>query len=289
MAFYQWSLTATSNGTSDPTMNWSEGIAPSIVNDNVRAEMARLAEYRDDTSGKLVTAGTSTAYTLVTNQILPSTPNNGQLIVFTPHVANGAAATLSADAGTAFPLQSAPGTALAAAALTLGVPVAAKFLTASSAWVMWGAATTGVANGVAVGSVTGAGIANATITGANLSANLNTSAVQAAFDGAGSVIVTNSYINIEIPFAGTITRWTIDAGESTTATVDVYKANAANPTVANKITASAPPSISASNYASSTTLTSWTTAVTARDIVQFIVTANSAAAHLTISLQVQKS
>jgi hypothetical protein len=270
-------------------MNWSEGIAPSIVDDNNRAGMARLAEYRDDTSGLLVTSGTSTAYTLTTNQHLPSTPNDGQLIVFSPHVANGAAATLQADGGTAFPLQSSPGTALATNALTLGVPVAAKFRVTSSAWIMFGAATTGIANGVAVGSVTGAGIANGTITGANLSANLNTSAVQAAFDGAGSVIVTNSFINIEIPFAGTITRWTIDAGESTTATIDVYKVNAANPTVANKITGSAPPSISATNYASSTNLAGWTPAVVARDIAQFIVTANSAAIHLTISLQVQKS
>jgi hypothetical protein len=113
--------------------------------------------------------------------------------------------------------------------------------------------------------------------------------VEAAFDGTGQAITTNVFINVEIPFAGTITRWTIVADQSTTSTVDVYKVNAALPTVSNKITSSAPPSISASTYASSTTLTGWTTTCAARDVIQFIVTTNNNAQRLTISLTVTKS
>lgn len=163
MALWQWSKTPTNNGTSDPTMNWSEGIPPSIVNDNDRAMMSRVAEWRDDTSGLLVTGGTSTAYTLTTNQVFASTPNDGQLIVFSPHVANGATATLAADGGTAFPLQSVPGTPLPSGAFTALIPYQFKFRVASSAWIQFGAgaaATAAVASAVTAGAVTNTGLAN---------------------------------------------------------------------------------------------------------------------------------
>src|SRR5260370_28454161 len=90
MPFYLWSKSAASNGNSDPSINYLEGMPPAQLNDSGRAEMARLAEYRDDTSGLLLTAGTSTAYTVTTNQGLPATPNDGQLIVVTFHTGNGA-------------------------------------------------------------------------------------------------------------------------------------------------------------------------------------------------------
>lgn len=107
--------------------------------------MARLAEFRDDTSGMLATGGTSTAYTLTTNQGLAATPLDGQLIAFSPHIANGASATLAADGGGAFPLQSNPGTALPSASLLLGSPYFAKFSAGSSAWIMFSQYQTAVA------------------------------------------------------------------------------------------------------------------------------------------------
>lgn len=135
MAVWQWSKTASSNATADPTMNWAEGIPPSIVDDNDRAMMARLAEYRDDISGSLTTAGTSIAYTLTTNQGLSTpTPPTGQLIAFVPNVTNGASATLAADGGSAYPLQSAPGTAIGAGVLIQGSPYTAMFN--GTAWLL---------------------------------------------------------------------------------------------------------------------------------------------------------
>ena len=68
MAFWKWSRTASSNATADSTINWAEGMAPSAVNDSARAMMARLAEWRDDVSGTITTGGTSTAYTVTSNQ-----------------------------------------------------------------------------------------------------------------------------------------------------------------------------------------------------------------------------
>lgn len=133
---YQWSHTAASNATADATINWSEGMSPSSVNDSARAMMARVADWRDDFSGLLATGGTSTAYTVATNQGLTATPTNGQLISVTPHATNGASATLSADSGTAFPIQTAPGTAVAAGVLVSGTPYDLKFSSSASAWIL---------------------------------------------------------------------------------------------------------------------------------------------------------
>lgn len=137
MAWWNWSKTAASNASADPTINWAEGQPPASLNDSARAMMARLAEFRDDTSGLLVTGGTATAYTLTTNQGLAATPNDGQLIAFSPHTPNGPGATLVADGGGAFPLQSNPGVALPSASLLQGSPYLARFSAGVSAWIMF--------------------------------------------------------------------------------------------------------------------------------------------------------
>ena len=91
MAFWKWSRTASSNATADNTVNWAEGMAPSAVNDSARAMMARLAEWRDDVSGTITTAGSSTAYTVASNQGFDNFADmNGAMIAFVPHTTNGA-------------------------------------------------------------------------------------------------------------------------------------------------------------------------------------------------------
>lgn len=134
---WKWSQTAGSNATADPSINWAEGMAPSGVNDSARQMMAALAKYRDDISGSLTTGGTSTAYTLATNQPIGSgTPADGQQIAFTPNATNGSGVTLAVDGGTAFPIQSPAGTAIGAATLVQGTPYVAVFKVAQNAWVM---------------------------------------------------------------------------------------------------------------------------------------------------------
>lgn len=135
-AFWQWSRTAGNNADADPSINWREGMSPSSVNDSARALMARAAEYRDDISGVLTLGGTSTAYTLTTNQGLASVPTTGQMIAFKPNVDNGAAATLTTDGGTTYPLQITAGTALPSGTILAGTPYRASF--SGTAWVMEG-------------------------------------------------------------------------------------------------------------------------------------------------------
>jgi hypothetical protein len=175
MAFWQWKTSAALNASADPSINMAEGMPPAQLNDGVRALMARAAENRDDTSGLLLTAGTSTAYTVTTNQGLSATPNDGQLIVVSFHTASGAVPTLAADGGTAFPIQVSPGVAVSSAGgLFANVPVPLKFRAASSAWELVGAGISSFALAVAAGAVTNAMLANApawTLKGNNTSAS----------------------------------------------------------------------------------------------------------------------
>ena len=53
MTLYKWSQTASSDATTDPTINWAEGQAPSSINDSARAMMAATAKYRDDIVGAI--------------------------------------------------------------------------------------------------------------------------------------------------------------------------------------------------------------------------------------------
>jgi microcystin-dependent protein len=114
-------------------------MAPSAVNDSARAMMARTAEWRDDISGTLVTAGTSTAYTLATNQGFDNlTDMNGAMIAFVPHTTNGATVTLAVDGLSARPLRSAPGVDLTAGVIVQGTPYVATYNNSDGAFYLQG-------------------------------------------------------------------------------------------------------------------------------------------------------
>src|SRR6266403_5422574 len=95
-ACFKWSKVAANNGSADPSCPFPEGMAPSALNDGTRGMMAAAAKYRDDIAGAIVTGGTSTAYTVASNQGFGSlaTDLNGQMMAFAPHVTNGATVTL---------------------------------------------------------------------------------------------------------------------------------------------------------------------------------------------------
>lgn len=134
-----WSQTAANNATQDTTINWQEGQSPSSVNDSARAMMASTAKWRDDISGSIVTAGTSTAYTVTSNQTFDNlTRLAGQMIAFTPHATNGATVTLNVDGLGAKPLRSSPGIDLPAGVLAQGTPYVAIYNATDSAFYLRG-------------------------------------------------------------------------------------------------------------------------------------------------------
>jgi len=139
MTLYKWSQTASADATADSTINWTEGQAPSSVNDSGRAMMAATAKYRDDIAGAIVTGGTSTAYTVSSYEVFDTLAHlNGQMIAFTPHTTNGATVTLNVDSLGAKPLRSAPSTELLAGTLIQGTPYVAVYSNSDAAWYLQG-------------------------------------------------------------------------------------------------------------------------------------------------------
>jgi hypothetical protein len=139
MAFYQWSTTAASNATADPTINWAEGQSPSSVNDSARAGNARLREWGNDISGQIATGGTSTAYTVTSNQVFDTLAHlNGQMIAFVPHATCGATVTLNVDGLGTKPLRFGPSLELQSGVLIQGTPYVASYNNADGAFYLQG-------------------------------------------------------------------------------------------------------------------------------------------------------
>lgn len=123
-----WSQTPGNNATADASINWATGMSPSSVSPSARTMMSRVAQVRDDWSGANPTIGTSTAYTVTSNQGFDSLAHlNKQQICFTPNATNGVNPTLSVDGLTAEPIDSSPSTPIGAGVLILGTPYCAVF------------------------------------------------------------------------------------------------------------------------------------------------------------------
>lgn len=94
-------------------------------------------------------------------------------------------------------------------------------------------------------------------------------------DGGGSVVTAGSKGFVVVPFACTITGWSIVADQSGSVAFDVEKA-ADGVVPSTSIVASAAPTLTADQIERSTTLTSWTTSVTANDVIEFEITGTPA-------------
>jgi microcystin-dependent protein len=136
---WRWSKTASNNATADSTINWAEGQAPSSINDSARAEMARVAQWRDDIAGAILTTGTSSAYAVSSNQVFDTLAHmDGGLIAFTPHTGNASPCTLNVDALGAKPLRLSPGVEVPAATLVQGTPYVALYNNANAEFYLRG-------------------------------------------------------------------------------------------------------------------------------------------------------
>jgi hypothetical protein len=118
-------------------------------------------------------------------------------------------------------------------------------------------------------------------------------AVGILIDGGGSAITTGVKGFLRIPFACTITGVTLlstdAAATAGSIVVDIWKDTYANypPTVADTITASAKPTLSSANKSEDTTLTGWTTAITAGDVLGFNVDSVATVNRIALMLTVQ--
>ena len=151
-------------------------------------------------------------------------------------------------------------------------------------------------------TIVNADIANSTIdltakvTGllpsANMASNTLIRTIGGGFDGGGTALTSGATATtyFTIPFACTISAWniTVDTG---TITFDVWKiaTGTAIPTSTNSITASALPAISTGTALHSTTLTGWTTSVSANDIFGVNINTVSSATKASLTLQCNAS
>ena len=109
-------------------------------------------------------------------------------------------------------------------------------------------------------------------------------------DGGGSPITTGTKGYIEVPYSGIIEEWKIISDISGSVVFDVWKSNAAIPTNANTITASAKPTLtSPAQRATSTTLTGWTTTVSENDVFGFEVESASTTTKATLILVIRQT
>jgi len=135
------------------------------------------------------------------------------------------------------------------------------------------------------------------LSGAILDADVSTAAdiklgtIGFVIDGGGGVIQTGVSGDIEVPFNCTITACTLLPDQSGSIVVDIWKDTYANypPTDADTITASAVPEISATTKDQDTTLTGWTTTITAGDILRFNVDSCTTITRCLVSLKYRKT
>lgn len=116
-------------------------------------------------------------------------------------------------------------------------------------------------------------------------------AFEFVIDGGGSVITTGVKGDFEVPFNCTITQAVLLADVSGSIVVNVWKDSYANypPTVADKITASAPPTLASATSSKDTTLTGWTLTLTAGDTLRFNVDSVTTCTRVTLSLKVTRT
>lgn len=110
------------------------------------------------------------------------------------------------------------------------------------------------------------------------------SGIDFIMDGSGSVITTGDKGIVEIPFACTITAVRLLADVSGSIVVDIKKAAYASLPPSSSICASAKPTLSSAQKSQDTTLTGWTTSVSAGDWLLFHVDSASTLTRVSVSL-----
>lgn len=194
---------------------------------------------------------------------------------------------------------------LAASIPTFGIPGRLYFATDTGAIYYdtgsaWNAVGAGGGSGPVIAVTGTAPIASSggTNPAISISANIPKSVVGITVDGGGSVPATGIKGFVQVPYAGTITGWSIVADQSGSASFDIWKvAGTAPPTApvvpssGNKISASAPAAISSAQSAAggSSAISTWTTTVAAWDTFAFNLSSVTTATRITLELQITRT
>lgn len=110
-------------------------------------------------------------------------------------------------------------------------------------------------------------------------------------DGGGAAIETGQRGHLVCPFSGTIQSVELEADQSGSIKVDIWKDTYANfpPTDADSICGGNEPEISTAQKYKDTTLTDWTKSVAEGDVIAFNVDSCTTITRVTITLHVKKA
>jgi hypothetical protein len=124
----------------------------------------------------------------------------------------------------------------------------------------------------------------------NLSSVVDTATIGITIDGGGNTPTTGTKAFLKVPYACTITGWTIVSDIVGSAVIDIWKDIEANfpPTIADTITAAAKPTLSSQQLVTGSP-TGWTVAVAAGDILLFNLDSVSTLNRVQLFLQVNKT
>jgi hypothetical protein len=111
-----------------------------------------------------------------------------------------------------------------------------------------------------------------------------------SIDGGGSAITTGVKQYLSVPYDCTIVGWTLVADQSGSIVIDVWRDTYANhpPTVADTITSTDKPTISAATSGQNLAISAWSVAVQKGDVLGFNVDSCSTITKATLTLLVQK-
>lgn len=116
-------------------------------------------------------------------------------------------------------------------------------------------------------------------------------AINIIIDGGGAALTTGVKLDVVVPFNCTITQSTLLADQSGSIVLDIWKDSYANypPTVDDTITASAKPTLSSAIKAQDSTLTGWTTSITAGDTLRINIDSITTVTRVCLSLKVTRT
>lgn len=127
-------------------------------------------------------------------------------------------------------------------------------------------------------------------------AGRNQAAAEFTIDGGGSVPATNVMGTLEIPFACTITQWTLIGDQAGSIVLDVRRCTAAvcnpptHPGAGDTISGTDKPTLSSQSFNQDVALSGWgTTAINEGDIVGVFIVSASVLTRATLSLKLKRT